>query len=109
MKTIIRSTNPVATYNEAITSLETVTVMLEHARKLLADVDMEHTVCTRFSSLQRRGQYANLMDLISMADTLLEDARNARCEYCCQLLVGNDACLRNECPSLKELREDNLA
>ena len=50
------------------------------------------------------GQYVSLHDVMLMADTLLEDARGARCEYCCQLLAGNDACLRNECPSLQELR-----
>ena len=99
MKTQIKSTNPVETYDDAIGFLAQAVGILDQAHTALKDVGMDSAIASRFW-----GQYVSLHDVMHMADTLLEDARNARCEYCCALLAGNDACLRNECPSLKELR-----
>ena len=97
----ISSANPVRDYADALTFLERAVDSLDQAHALLREVGMQHAIATRLW-----GRHASILDAVAMADTLLEDARNARCEYCCNLLVGNDACLRNECPSLAELRDD---
>jgi hypothetical protein len=92
MITKIASTDPVATYNQAIRFLEEACEAIDQAHACLKDVDMDQTIYTR-----TWGRFVSVLDAVRMVDKLLEDARGARCDDCGQLLAGNARCLRGNC------------
>ena len=92
MPTKIASTDPVATYNQAIRFLEEAHDAPDQAHACLKDVDMDDSVSASYW-----GRYASVADVVRLAESLLVDAQSARCEECGQLLAASARCLQQTC------------
>lgn len=99
---MVKSKDPVTTYNEAVAFLRAAVDNLDQAHAALKDINLDQYVSTRV-----HGHYASLLDAVAMADKLLEDVLAARCEECGRLLRDNELCLSEQChvvPAHDDLR-----
>lgn len=86
----------VATYKEAVSFLTDAVNALDQAHALLKDMDLHNSIAGKLW-----GRHVNLAEAVKIADDLLRDLQEVKCDECDKPMAESEDCLSGHCPSLE--------